>query len=77
MIHNTREKNVAKAKDDFKGFLYSMFKFIQPKASWGWLGFGDKDSFRMENIFDFTKEFVKDAVSLKSDIFQILNCFTK
>lgn len=68
MVQSTRETNIAKAKDDFKGFLHSMFVFYRSKASWGWLGFGDKDAFQMANIFDFTKEFVKDAVSSKSNI---------
>lgn len=75
MMQSTREENIAKAKDDFKAFLHSMFKFIKPKASWGWLGFSDKDAFRMDNISDFTKELVKDAVSLKSDTYQILNFY--
>lgn len=57
-------KNIADAKGDFRIFLYSIFKLIEPKSNWHWLGFGDEDEFRMKDKFIFAKTLAEDAVSL-------------
>lgn len=60
----TCEENIVKAKYDFERFLQLLYKFIQPKSNWQWLGFTEKDTHRMKDKYIFAKEFLKDVVSL-------------
>lgn len=64
MSIKTRQENILKAKYDFERFLNSLYKFIEPNSNWQWLGFAEKDAYRMKDEYIFTKEFLKDVVSL-------------
>lgn len=64
MTQGTRTENIAAAKEDLQNFLLSLFEFVQLRSKWHWLGFGDKDAYRMIDSFSFARYLTADAVSV-------------